>query len=1463
MAIQYPNQIDSFTTKTDFVDDVWAADVNDLQDAIVAIQTTLGISPQGVFLDIKARLESIESTKQDALGFTPENIEMKGQPHGYAALDGEGKLDASHIPDIGMAMYGDEYHNVDYLKVSDKAVPNGVASLDAEGKLYSDQLPELEDLSIHGDELHSVTYIHASEKGEANGIAALDETGKLAEIHVPDTVVSHGDDAHTEDYLHVSDRGVANGVASLDSNTRLPLAQMSLHDHDNIYLNINNISFYTPSHDHNPATKKYVDDSVGAVDPIDFINESDRYISGERIDGIDASQIISGDIHRDRMAENVIAAINQSEDVATISGERITPETINTAHLVNGAVTTDKIADESVTNIKVIDLDAGKLTSGNVGTSRMEANVIAAINNNLHNFITGTRIGVNTLPGDRLVDGAVVGSKIADNTIGNVKIIDLDANKLFGELPASTLQTSVISAINSSEEFINGERIAVNSITEAHLQSNSVTTDKIANLSVTNDKIVSMSGSKLTSGDAPIDVMITNVIAAINSSTGFISGARLADNSVDTRHIIDDAVTDDKIQGVSGAKVTGSLPSSALQEYVIHAINNAPAGNFIAGARIADNSITNTKISDVSATKINTGDIATNRMRANVISAVNAHQGEDTISSTRLASIPADKIDSGDLATGRMRANVISAINTNPEDLIDANKITGLSASQFSGGILDLSDVVIASNSDRTGERIEIYNDIFDVLVNQNRILRITPQQGLDIHGATGLRLSGDGSIRINTDMIIDSDGIRAKAGGEDFTAFFTGDHLRFEDPEDNLRQLVIESGMLMLTTDGGESASSAITPEGIYGNLIIDGSLPGSSFDQDPPDTPTWDDPPLVSILEETAITTIVSLIARWNEVVDDDLQGYKVYIKEETESVFLPTVLGKTTEYKFSGVKPNTTYEVRVSAFDVQGNESPLSTIKIITTQEDTISPAQPTEPPEVVYGFKSFVIKWPNTELNEDSSPCIDLAYYEVERSHIDNPDNWVFMGNIKGTSFVDTGVDYDIYYRYRYRPVDTSGNRPLWSPNSDWHSPLRVDTPDLVAHSVTVDKLYAEGLLADIIYGNKIHGEYIEADTITANTFQSTLYGDITQSIRYVESILDQMLFDWQGSDETYAEGTHNDTYVYDDVLMLDTIYHWEDEGLEWDTTYHWDKPVVLSGSWESIVFDIGSLETQLIMPALLTEGSSEATVITYIRTSEDNEEWTEYEEFTAGTMGVFRYLQFKIELSIPNDEENVRVRLFRIRSYVNRPDEFVAPFITLNADNISGVPTEDGGVSIRRGNQPSARIVWDETLEVWKAGIEGYEEILAVGTGMEIHDNEWHTEDYQPISEKGEANGYASLDSEGKVPAEQLGDIVGMEVHGNNWHDPNFEPELGSGTNQQYLRGDKTWQTLLGETSTTAHRGDHGKAAHDHVTSDGSDHSFINQNVTTDATPEFSGIKLGNFEITFNSEENTLDFNLAT
>lgn len=47
-------------------------------------------------------------------------------------------------------------------------------------------------------------------------------------------------------------------------------------------------------------------------------------------------------------------------------------------------------------------------------------------------------------------------------------------------------------------------------------------------------------------------------------------------------------------------------------------------------------------------------------------------------------------------------------------------------------------------------------------------------------------------------------------------------------------------------------------------------------------------------------------------------------------------------------------------------------------------------------------------------------------------------------------------------------------------------------------------------------------------------------------------------------------------------------------------------------------------------------------------------------------------------------------------------------IVLNNNVSTGTPTEDGGIQVRRGSSTAASLTWDETNDLWKAGLAGSE-----------------------------------------------------------------------------------------------------------------------------------------------------------
>lgn len=110
----------------------------------------------------------------------------------------------------------------------------------------------------------------------------------------------------------------------------------------------------------------------------------------------------------------------------------------------------------------------------------------------------------------------------------------------------------------------------------------------------------------------------------------------------------------------------------------------------------------------------------------------------------------------------------------------------------------------------------------------------------------------------------------------------------------------------------------------------------------------------------------------------------------------------------------------------------------------------------------------------------------------------------------------------------------------------------------------------------------------------------------------------------------------------------------------------------------------------------------------------------------------------------------------------------------------------------------------------------------------------------PLSQKGAAGGVATLDSVGKVPAAQLPSFVDDILEYDSLSDFPEEGESGkiyvaTDTNRQYRWSGTQYSEIskslaLGETSSTAYRGDRGKAAYDHISNKSNPHGVTKSQV---------------------------------
>jgi hypothetical protein len=150
------------------------------------------------------------------------------------------------------------------------------------------------------------------------------------------------------------------------------------------------------------------------------------------------------------------------------------PNEVKTEHIANGAVTTPKIADESVTT--------AKLKDGAVKTEKIATGAV-----------TGSKIGEAQIYGSKLRDGAVRSEKIAAGAVTTAKI---------GELQ------------------VTGSRLQDKAVTTEKLANNAVTTEKIANGSVT--------PAKLSFTPPSITRPITPPLSGVEIADGAVTKSKLA-----------------------------------------------------------------------------------------------------------------------------------------------------------------------------------------------------------------------------------------------------------------------------------------------------------------------------------------------------------------------------------------------------------------------------------------------------------------------------------------------------------------------------------------------------------------------------------------------------------------------------------------------------------------------------------------------------------------------------------------------------------------------------------------------------------------------------------------------------------------------------------------------------------------------------------------------------------------------
>lgn len=212
---------------------------------------------------------------------------------------------------------------------------------------------------------------------------------------------------------------------------------------------------------------------------------------------------------------------------------------------------------------------------------------------------------------------------------------------------------------------------------------------------------------------------------------------------------------------------------------------------------------------------------------------------------------------------------------------------------------------------------------------------------------------------------------------------------------------------------------------------------------------------------------------------------------------------------------------------------------------------------------------------------------------------------------------------------------------------------IDAAKIIAGAIQSDHIAAGAINTSHIATDSITAEMIRGGTITADKFEDTTWGDMSQALRFVKSIL--------GGEQSWRRTITKTDLAVGDIenvavstrsfpsLRLDTQNHWDGAQLTWDSALAWDIPVAATGFWESASIDFGvisNLQAEFWAQVLLDDPA--VTVTVKAKYSDDDISWTDYEimsknvsfgySFWIGSLQAFRFFKIRVEFTTTNESK---------------------------------------------------------------------------------------------------------------------------------------------------------------------------------------------------------------------------------
>lgn len=705
---KYPELLDLFQVKRDAAfdgdpngDDVMADDINALQDAISAIESTLGIKPQGSKVSVGERISILEGSATlrapSFLVYLGESDKINGATSVDEAVGHFVKFDhivlGNNADDITSATHDTTQNIITNIKGNRDIkiygyIDCGVSTANLSIAQIQVKIKAWKDMGADGIYLNNFGYESGVNRDRQNQILdSIHQYGMVAVMTAAD-----------------SEKLLTDAVDSaMNPNWVAPHIQNGdIYHYQQFAVDTSTADIYT--------------DTYALVQKMNSLYYH-RLALGIRI------------FATPYIASNVDATLAQQYyEWAHVAALATSVDAFHPVNEGNGQVTNTAlsynwtpIVGNWYVNRPVINID----TINNLFTRETAFGRII-LDNAKHTYsyegiyipYEMLRINANSIDGSLLADGTIEDKKIksydgarlinainanTDTTlkIAMAQIKDFSYSDVSGDVPTDSLTANVINAINANIGKAVIDEAVIGDLTATHIKSGTIDAERISGTIV---QAMNLYAQTMVAGSATINSAVIGNLSVDNMQANVVNAINGHFNSA----TIDSA----KIGDLDADKITaGDIAADRIKVNVVNAIN-AYADNLIAGQAVIKSAAI--------------GSLSADNIKASVISAVNASIENITIDKAKISELDATHIQAAVIEAINANITGVAKINggiiqdaTIGSSQIDEGSITNahilnLDAGKIDSGTIDTAKVTIQGDNGMlrlSGNRLQVFDN--------------------------------------------------------------------------------------------------------------------------------------------------------------------------------------------------------------------------------------------------------------------------------------------------------------------------------------------------------------------------------------------------------------------------------------------------------------------------------------------------------------------------------------------------------------------------------------------------------------------------------------------------------------------------------------------------------------------------------------------------------------------------------